>query len=69
MAFSERLRKNIMDDQDKRICEILGKDCEHNSQNTLKCNFSKSTGSEPIKKKVMQKILQLVHLSGQEGLE
>lgn len=25
-----------MDDQDKRIYKILGKDCEHNSQNTLK---------------------------------
>ena len=33
------------------------------------CNFSKSTGKDPIKKKVMQKILMLVRLSDPEVME
>ncbi len=39
-----------MDDQDKRIYEILGKDCEHNSQNALKYfNYLKSKIKYPCR--------------------
>ena len=47
-----------MDDQDKRIYEILGKDCEHNSQNTLKYfNYLKSKIKYPCRLTGMEDFL------------